>query len=198
MKNLINTINVPSILITNHLELDLSDEELLVILKLMAINQLEVDLELFLKSSGINLKDLVLSLVKKKFLTLDSNDGKPKVLLNPIYEKLLHDDLDFMETIKQETPEKELSIKSNELTKNFLLQIKDLIERDLTSIEIDDLQTWIKDGYNQEEIYQAIIQAVSRNVDNFKYIEKILNNKQPLCQDNDPDNFQLIDRNWTL
>lgn len=195
MKNIIEQKSIPTAILTRQDELEITDSELLTLIQLITVDNFEINLQQFLNDFGISTKEKILNLKEKNLLEIDVIDQIPTVNLQKLYDKLLV----LKNNNLSESFEETFVDKSNEhLTRSFIDELQILIERQLTNYELGTINSWLKSGHNHDQIKNAFIKSLSLGVDNFKYIEKVLQNNQNLNSESSTNNSGQIKRDWKI
>lgn len=173
MNNVINLIKdkplyVPRILINNYKLLNITDEELIVIMVIMSYDDKVVyNPEEFAKEIGgskRNIMKVIDNLCDKNILSLiiekNNNKSYEYIVLDNLYEKLFNIVIDNDE--KEEVDNSIFSVFENELG------------RTLSPMEYEKIKEWITSGNSSELISCALREAVMNGISNFNYIDRIL------------------------
>jgi DNA replication protein len=165
MKN--GHILVPQILINNYKKLEITDQELILLIYL--IGNTEFDPERISKDLGLNVKDtlkLIDNLSKKDILKINMKSGKvceEYINLDEMYNKLVL----FIINDKKEVPKTNIYDK---FEKEF--------GRTLSPMEYEIIGAWLEGGTTEELIELALKEAIYNGVSNLRYIDKILSEWQ--------------------
>lgn len=163
-------IVVPRILFNNYKKLNITEEELVVIMLIVSLgNDIEYNPDIFVCELGMDKKRIMLiinSLMDKKILSLEmvKNGRKMEehISLSLMYDKLLNLVKDINEDEQIKIDNSIFSIFENELGKL------------LSSMQIEKIKDWVITYKNEELIIAALKEAVMNNVVNFNYIDTIL------------------------
>ena len=159
-------IRIPRLLLLNYKNMDITDEELIIIIYLLnektnLYNPKDISDNLCIDIG--NVLNIVSTLVEKGILNLNmetiDNRRAEVIDLDPLYQKLT-----FL-IVNEKEPTKEVTIYS---------KIEDQFARPLAPLELDFINIWLDSGYSEELIEEALKEAVYNNVTNLKYIDKIL------------------------
>lgn len=165
MKN--GHILVPQILINNYKKLEITDQELILLIYL--IGNTEFDPERISKDLDLNVKDtlkLIDNLSKKDILKINMKSGKvceEYINLDEMYNKLVL----FIINDKKEVPKTNIYDK---FEKEF--------GRTLSPMEYEIIGAWLEGGTTEELIELALKEAIYNGVSNLRYIDKILSEWQ--------------------
>lgn len=173
MNNIINLIKdkpiyVPRILFNNYKLLNITDEELIVIMIIMSYgNKVVYNPEEFANEIGgskRNIMKVIDNLCDKNILSLiiekNNNKSYEYISLDNLYEKLFNKVIDKDE--KEEVDNSIFSIFENELG------------RTLSPMEYEKIKEWVTSGNSSELISCALREAVMNGISNFNYIDRIL------------------------
>ena len=174
MNNVVNLIKdrplvIPRLLLSSYKNLEISDEELIVIVVIMNYGDKVIyDPEMFAKDiNGDKRKvmKIIDNLCDKNVLSLiiEKNDKKTYeyISLDLLYEKLTNTFLEKEEV--KEIDNSIFSIFENELG------------RTLSPMEYEKIKEWVTSGNTNEMIALALKEAVLNGVSNLNYIDSILN-----------------------
>ncbi|MFV0288090.1 MAG: DnaD domain protein, partial [Mycoplasmatales bacterium] len=110
-----------------------------------------------------------------KLLTLEIDNVK--LLIDSLYQKT-YINIDFNNNLITLNLEKKVDAKQQEgLNVQNVDELRILLNREIKNYELELLQQWIN-HYSIKQIKEAIYKAMLKNIDNFKYIEKILQNNE--------------------
>ena len=209
MNNVINLIKdkpliVPRILINNYKLLNITDEELIVIMVIMSYgNKVIYNPEEFAKEINGDKRSIMKvidNLCDKNILSLVIEKSNHKsyeyISLDSLYEKLFNLVIDNKE--EKEIDNSIFSVFENELG------------RTLSPMEYEKIKEWITSGNSSELITCALKEAVMNGVNNFNYIDRILDswkkkgykNKFDIVKDkekyqsNKKEKIDIFDTDW--
>jgi len=154
------SFSIPCKLIDLYKKMDLEDNELISILKILSVTNNETSIVTLMKDTHITKEELT-SLSLRGVITMEPIDSMIMVKLEPMYLKLE----------KGVDSEYELSLEKLE-------KVKHLLDRSLSNVELKKLKEWMNEGFTFKEIELAIQKSLINEVDNFKYIETVLVNNQ--------------------
>ncbi len=140
------------------LELELSDELLADLIRLLSYNQEYIKISQITTISRDNLS----TLSSRGIVEITDQDGHFVVDLNPLYGKLYGQSTSATNTTYATT--------------DVLDRIEFLLSRKLKPIEIDRINKWLTQGYEVSEVEQAVYKSSLNSADNFNYIETVLFN----------------------
>ena len=160
---------IPKVLINNYKILGISDEELIMIMVIMAYGDKVIyDPELFANDINGNKHDvmrIINNLFDKNILTLVIEKSNRKTIeyisLDLLYEKLFNIVLG-----KEE---------DKEIDNSIFTVFENELGRMLSPMEYEKIKEWISNDNSYELITCALEEAVMKGVNNFNYIDSILN-----------------------
>lgn len=197
-------IVIPRILLNNYKKLNISEEELLIIMVIISLdNEIEYNPDIFVNELSMErhkVMELISSLIGKNVLSLEIvQNGRKKeerISLSLLYEKLLNIIIDK----KEETVRVDDSIFS---------VFENELGRLLSPMEIEQIKEWVVTFKNNELIIAALKEAVLNGVSNLRYIDTILNewnkkgykNKEDVIKDRanyrkKKSNVAVFDTDW--
>ncbi len=159
---------IPSILLLNYKELNISEKELIFLSLLMNFeNEIVFDPIYFSKRLGFDVSEImeiVSNLSAKNYLEIvvKKEDKKMKeyISIESFYEKLL------LNTVEQE--------EENVNNSGIYNTIEEEFGRTLSPIEYETISGWLNAKIDESLIKEALKEAVLNGVNNLKYIDKIL------------------------
>lgn len=199
------TYNVPSFILKNYEKLNLTAEEVLVLIVLYNhYGKMSYDINKLLEEINLEkykLMQLISSLEEKKIISIDlitNSKGLKEeyISLELLYDKIVNIYLD----LKEET---------NENADIYSAFEKEL-GRTLSPMEYEIIKGWVMDKFSDELIILALKEAVYNGVNNLRYIDKVLygwrkkniKNKQDIIKDKEKfknrqkENIEVFDYNW--
>ncbi len=199
------TYNVPSFILKNYEKLNLTAEEVLVLIVLYNhYGKISYDINKLLEEINLEkykLMQLISSLEEKKIISIDlitNSKGLKEeyISLELLYDKIVNIYLD----VKEET---------NENADIYSAFEKEL-GRTLSPMEYEIIKGWVMDKFSDELIILALKEAVYNGVNNLRYIDKVLygwrkkniKNKQDIIKDKEKfknrqkENIEVFDYNW--
>ena len=157
---------VPKILFFNYKKIDITEEELILLIYLIntssCFNLKKMSLEL-----NVNSKDLlktINNLVEKDLLEIkvekDNNICSETICIDKLYQKL-----SFILINKEETKED---------STNLFTIFENEFGRTISPMEYEIINAWLDIGFTDELIISALKEATYNGVSNLRYIDKIL------------------------
>lgn len=199
------TYNIPSFILKNYEKLNLTAEEVLVLIVLYNhYGKISYDINKLLEEINLEkykLMQLISSLEEKKIISIDlitNSKGLKEeyISLELLYDKIVNIYLD----VKEETNE------SADIYSAFEKELG----RTLSPMEYEIIKGWVMDKFSDELIILALKEAVYNGVNNLRYIDKVLygwrkkniKNKQDIIKDKEKfknrqkENVEVFDYNW--
>ena len=163
-------IVVPRILFNNYKKLNITEEELVIIMLIITLgNKIEYNPDIFVSELDMDrhkVMGLISSLIGKNLLYLEiiKNGRKTEeyISVSLIYEKLLN--------IVKDSSNEEIVV-DNSIFSVF----ENELGRLLSPMELEQIKEWVTTFKNEELIIAALREAVLNGVSNFRYIDVILN-----------------------
>lgn len=199
------TYNVPSFILKNYEKLNLTAEEVLVLIVLYNhYGKISYDINKLLEEINLEkykLMQLISSLEEKKIISIDlitNSKGLKEeyISLELLYDKIVNIYLD----LKEETSE----------NADIYSAFEKELGRTLSPMEYEIIKGWVMDKFSDELIILALKEAVYNGVNNLRYIDKVLygwrkkniKNKQDIIKDKEKfknrqkENVEVFDYNW--
>lgn len=199
------TYNVPSFILKNYEKLNLTAEEVLVLIVLYNhYGRISYDINKLLEEINLEkykLMQLISSLEEKKIISIDlitNSKGLKEeyISLELLYDKIVNIYLDP----KEETSE----------NADIYSAFEKELGRTLSPMEYEIIKGWVMDKFSDELIILALKEAVYNGVNNLRYIDKVLygwrkkniKNKQDIIKDKEKfknrqkENVEVFDYNW--
>ena len=166
-----NPIVVPRILFNNYRKLNISEEELVIVMLVISLgNKIEYNPDIFVREldmDRVKVMTLISNLISKNIISLEmvKNGRKTEeyISLSLMYDKLLNIVKEVNDEDSVEIDNSIFSIFENELGKL------------LSPMQVEKIKEWISTYKNDELIVMALQEAVMNGVSNFNYIDTILN-----------------------
>ena len=189
-ESLFKQINWKNLLIANYKSLNLSEDEVMVLLVSdYCLEQGETLitpelLTLKMSMDGKKLSATLTALLNKNLIIYEEKDGKLATSLNGI-KRLLIDE--FLK--KEGQPE------ANKNVQNLYNIYESEFGRPLTYTEIETIKSWLETGFSESQIILALKEAVASKAKNMRYIDKILLNwKQQ--EERNKEGYTTISEDW--
>lgn len=169
-------VNLQKLLLTNYQNLNLSEVEVVVLLKLFEMlknNQVNISVKELSKKMSLSsqeLGDVLGGLYDKDYITiiLENKNGKTKESFN--LDNFIARLEDYF---KQDMAS--IQITENEsLSKQIVNLVEQTFKRTLTPLELQIVLEWAQAGETLESIQQALAMAVSAKKTNLKYVDSCL------------------------
>ena len=166
-----NPIVVPRILFNNYKKLNISEEELVIVMLVISLgNKIEYNPDIFVKELNmdrVKVMTLISNLMSKNIISLEmvKNGRKTEeyISLSLMYDKLLNIVKDIRDDDSVKIDNSIFSIFENELGKL------------LSPMQVEKIKEWVKTYKSEELIVMALQEAVMNGVSHFNYIDTILN-----------------------
>ena len=164
------------LLIENYKKLKLTENELVTIFVIdhligqgnTLITADLLALKMSLSSSDID--KILASLFKKKMIDYVTVKNNTVTTLDPLKEKLYSE---FQISLKQEKEEKSSKKIKDELA-NIYKQFEELLNRQLSPVEVSKIREWVSYGYSDEMIINALKDALNKGKKTLRAVDKIL------------------------
>ena len=185
------------LLIENYKKLKLSENELVTIFVIdHLIGQgntlITADLlALKMSLSSEELDKILASLFKKKIIDYVTVKNNTVTTLDPLKEKLYSE---FQISLKQEKEEKSSKKIKDELA-NIYKQFEELLNRQLSPVEVSKIREWVSYGYSDEMIINALKDALNKGKKTLRAVDKILLTYQ-MREDLQNEGFSSIKEDW--
>lgn len=160
-------IIIPRILLYRYKDLELEDKELIVIIYLLNMvnslynpKKISEHLKMELKEVLVIMSNLSEKGILKTEMIQRNNKKFEVVNLDQLYNKIA-----FM-----------LINEKDSINTSIYAKFENEFGRSLASTELDLIDSWRKQGINDEVIEEALKEAVINNVNNLKYVDTILTN----------------------
>ena len=163
------TYNIPSFILKNYEKLNLTAEEVLVLIVLYNhYGKISYDINKLLEEINLEkykLMQLISSLEEKKIISIDlitNSKGLKEeyISLELLYDKIVNIYLD----LKEETSE----------NADIYSAFEKELGRTLSPMEYEIIKGWVMDKFSDELIILALKEAVYNGVTNLRYIDKII------------------------
>lgn len=164
-------IMIPKILFQNYKKLNITEEELIILICLINEGEKVVyNPSLFTEQLGLDkykAMQLVNDLSEKNIIAIkleNNQSGKKEeyIYLDPVYNKLFNLLLD--NTKKEEDP----------INNNIFSLFEQELGRTISPMEVEIIKEWLHDGITEELIKEALKESIYNNVRNLKYVDRIL------------------------
>lgn len=164
-------IIVPRILFNNYRRLNITEEELIIIMLIISLgNKIEYNPDIFVEELNIEkhkVMSIIGNLMGKNILSLEmvKNGRKTEeyISLSLLYDKLLN-------VVKEVNGSDEWKI-----DKSIFSVFENELGRLLSPMEVEQIKEWVVNIKSDELIIAALKEAVLNGVSNFRYIDAILN-----------------------
>ena len=148
-------------------------------------------LALKMSLSSADLDKILASLFKKKIIDYVTVNNNTVTTLDPLKEKLYSE---FQISLKQEKEEKSSKKIKDELA-NIYKQFEELLNRQLSPVEVSKIREWVSYGYSDEMIINALKDALNQGKKTLRAVDKILLTYQKR-DDLQSEGFSPINEEW--
>ncbi len=164
------------LLLENYKDLKLTENELVVILmidQLIGQNNPLITADLLSLKMTLDPKtidEILAHLVKKHYIEYISTSKGTATTLEPLKEILFNE---FQLTVAQ----KDMHDKAHNRTvfdDNIYTTFEKILSRNLSPVEVDKITSWLEYGHSEEEVIEALKEAVSRNRKTLREVDRIL------------------------
>ena len=185
------------LLIENYKKLGISENELVVI---FVIDHLIGQGNPFITADILSLKmnlevkeidKIIASLLKKKLLEYVTTGNKTATTLEPLKQKLYSE---FQLYLTKEEEFKKTK-KVGEALENIYANFQKVLGRTLSPVEIAKIREWVSYGFTDEQIIDALKDALSKGKKSLRSVDKILLSYQ-MRDDIEKDGITTISDNW--
>lgn len=173
-ENIINTLKqrpivIPRLLFNNYKKLNILEEELIILIYIMDQGDKVIyNPEIFVNELGFDkykAMELINNLVEKNIISItveknEKNKSEEYINIDLLYNKLFNNIIDI----------KEQEIDNS----NIFSKFESEFGRPISPMEYEIIKGWINDKFSEEIITEALKEAVYNNVNNLRYIDKIL------------------------
>ena len=173
-ENIINTLKqrpivIPRLLFNNYKKLNILEEELIILIYIMDQgDKIIYNPEIFVNELGFDkykAMELINNLVEKNIISItveknEKNKSEEYINIDLLYNKLFNNIIDI----------KEQEIDNS----NIFSKFESEFGRPISPMEYEIIKGWINDKFSEEIITEALKEAVYNNVNNLRYIDKIL------------------------
>jgi len=198
-------IVVPRMIFNNYKRLNITEEELVILIYIIDLgNKISYNPDIFVNELNIEkfkVMELLDSLFQKKIINIIveknvSSKTEEFITLDLLYSKIIN-------LFKEN--------KDNNIDNTDIFSIfESEFGRTITPMEFEIIKGWVNDGFSYEIIIEALREATYNNVNNLRYIDKILyewkkkgfKNRQDVVKDKTnfkkekKENLSLFDYNW--
>lgn len=196
--------HLPRILLSNYKKLNITEQELVIIIYLINLDNLIYNPKAIAKELNVKMADVletISNLTEKGILNIDIVKNN-KVSSEVINLDLLYEKLAFLIIKKDEKNKKPVTLYET---------FESELGRGLTPMEYEIINGWLGINYSEELIICALKEAIYNGVSNFRYIDRILfewqkkgiknkedveKNKKEFKKDKANNNKELFDYDW--
>ena len=185
------------LLLENYKKLKITENELATILMidhLIGQGNPFVTADLLSLKMSLDLKEIdkiLASLLRKKMLEYVTTGKKTATTLEPLKQKL-YSEFQLYLTIEEEQKKKK---KVNEELENIYATFQKLLARSLSPVEISRIREWVSYGFTDEQITNALKDALSKGKKSLTAVDKILLSYQ-VRDDVSNEGMTTINKDW--
>lgn len=185
------------LLIENYKKLKLSEIELatiFVIDHLIGQGNPFVTADLLSLKMSLDVKEIdkvLAGLLRKKFIEYVSNGKSTVTTLEPLKQKLYSEFQLYLTLEENQKKEKKVS----EQLENIYSEYQKLLGRQLSPVEIAKIREWVSYGFSDEQIINALKDALSKGKKSIRSVDKILLSYQ-MRDDIEKDGVTSINTEW--
>lgn len=163
---------VPKILFQNYKKLNISEEELIILIYLINIeNKIIYNPDILAKELNLDkfkVMQLLNNLCEKRIITIKVEKNEQKALEEYIYLDLIYQKL-FNIIIDNKESQKEYS-------KDVFSTFESELGRTLSAMECELIKSWLNNNVSEEILIEALKEAVYNDAKSLKYIDRIIYN----------------------
>lgn len=195
----LGAIDIKFLLFEYYKSLNISEEELVVILMIdHFLQQKEKFITAELLAIKMNYKtkqidNILVNLLNKKLIDYDTSSSNIKTTLKPLIRKLQKQ----LQIHMAKVNETRTNASKNESFKNIFSTFEKEFGRVLSPVEISLLHDWLDNGFSESEIYSALNDAINQKRKTFKNIDRILL-KYQAQKDIDKEGYTATNEKWNL
>ena len=185
------------LLLENYKKLKITENELATIMMidhLIGQGNPFVTADLLSLKMSLDLKEIdkiLASLLRKKMLEYVTTGKKTATTLEPLKQKL-YSEFQLYLTIEEEQKKKK---KVNEELENIYATFQKLLGRSLSPVEISRIREWVSYGFTDEQITNALKDALSKGKKSLTAVDKILLSYQ-VRDDVSSEGMTTINKDW--
>ncbi len=148
---------IPHILIHNYEKMGIDNNTFITIIKILSLNEDYVSIAEMIEKKIVT-RDEISNLLQKNIFKQEQIGTDLVFDINSLYEKIYSAD----------------NIQENLTIPNLGEEIRKIFNRNLKNEEIQLMEKWLLKQYSKKDILTACQTAKINNIDNFEYIDKIL------------------------
>ncbi|MDD2433988.1 MAG: DnaD domain protein [Bacilli bacterium] len=194
-QSLLKNLDWKALLLENYRDLMLTENQVMLILMCdLCINNGETlvtpdALSLKMTLDFKEIDKLYAALLKKGFISIvDDASGHQITSLDGLKSILL-------EAFLTNFAKKKEADKPDSVQNSLFATFENRFGRPLTYIELETIQTWLDEGNSPEKIIQALDEAMSKRIENIRYIDKILLERRQ-AEEFSKEGATTISKNW--
>lgn len=176
MNKITNVVNFTYLLIEFYKVLGLSENELAVILVIEHLSQQENDLitapmiSLKMNLSEKEIDEILAKLYTAKMIEIETKGNRTLTSLKPLQDMVYKA---FQRSIfSEEEIEKDREL--DEVRRRVLAEMEKLLNRTLSPIEVDRVNSWITEGVSEDIIINSILDAKAKNQTSINNVDRYI------------------------
>lgn len=176
MNKITNVVNFTYLLIEFYKVLGLSENELAVILVIEHLSQQENDLitapmiSLKMNLSEKEIDEILAKLYTAKMIEIETKGNRTLTSLKPLQDMVYKA---FQRSIfSEEEIEKDREL--DEVRRRVLAEMEKLLNRTLSPIEVDRVNSWITEGVSEDIIMNSILDAKAKNQTSINNVDRYI------------------------
>ena len=176
MNKITNVVNFTYLLVEFYKVLGLSENELAVILVIEHLSQQENDLitapmiSLKMNLSEKEIDEILAKLYTAKMLEIETKGNRTLTSLRPLQDMVYKA---FQRSIfSEEEIEKDREL--DEVRRRVLVEMEKLLNRTLSPIEVDRVNSWITEGVSEDIIMNSILDAKAKNQTSINNVDRYI------------------------
>ncbi|MBQ9266379.1 MAG: DnaD domain protein [Bacilli bacterium] len=176
MNKITNVVNFTYLLVEFYKVLGLSENELAVILVIEHLSQQENDLitapmiSLKMNLSEKEIDEILAKLYTAKMLEIETRGNRTLTSLKPLQDMVYKA---FQRSIfSEEEIEKDREL--DEVRRRVLAEMEKLLNRTLSPIEVDRVNSWITEGVSEDIIMNSILDAKAKNQTSINNVDRYI------------------------
>ena len=176
MNKITNVVNFTYLLVEFYKVLGLSENELAVILVIEHLSQQENDLitapmiSLKMNLSEKEIDEILAKLYTAKMIEIETKGNRTLTSLKPLQDMVYKA---FQRSIfSEEEIEKDREL--DEVRRRVLAEMEKLLNRTLSPIEVDRVNSWITEGVSEDIIMNSILDAKAKNQTSINNVDRYI------------------------
>lgn len=190
-------VDINKLILDIYPKMNLTEQEVIIVLNLVELyKNNQSSLAVSTLSKKVNMtnetcSDSLSGLLNKGYITLDieyTKSGKAKEVFH------IDDLINVISKMMNDEVKTQKINESENLIKDIIDMLENSLNKALTPYELDLVLTWVDSGESIDTIRKSLDIAVSKNISNLKYIDKIiLGSKNNVNEEIDEENSKVLD-----